>query len=64
MLAGKAFTVRPLPRYLATLALASSRMGRHEEALKAIQRAIEMDQRNPSFRQTQARIKAASGRGE
>ena len=63
-LAGKAFALKPLPRYLETLALVYYRSGRQEEALQTIERAIEMDQRNPSLRRTRARINGASGHGD
>ncbi len=59
-LATRAFAVRPLPRYLETVALAHLGAGRQQEARNAIQAAIEMDRPNPSFQKTLERIVAGT----
>lgn len=55
--AKKAFRLAQLPQYQQTLALAYFQAGERENALKAIQTAIEMEPKNEAFRQTLAQIR-------
>ena len=57
--AEKAFRLAQMPRYLQTLALAYFQAGEHENALKAIHTAIEMEPENDAFRRTLSKMKAA-----
>ena len=58
--AEKAFRLTQAPRYLQTLALTYFQAGKREDALKAIQTAIEMEPENEAFRQTLAKMKEAN----
>lgn len=60
--AEKAFHLTQSPQYMQTLALAYFQAGERENALKAIQTAIEMDPENDAFRQTLAKMKEADGK--
>lgn len=57
--AEKAFHLTQSPQYMQTLALAYFQAGKRENALKAIQTAIEMDPENDAFRQTLTKMKEA-----
>ena len=57
--AEKAFHLTQAPQYMQTLALAYFQAGKRENALKAIQTAIEMDPENDAFRQTLTKMKGA-----
>lgn len=57
--AEKAFHLTQAPQYMQTLALAYFQAGKRENALKAIQTAIEMDPENDAFRQTLTKMKEA-----
>ena len=57
--AEKAFHLTQSPQYMQTLALAYFQAGKRENALKAIQTAIEMDPENEAFRQTLTKMKEA-----
>ncbi|MDE0424485.1 MAG: tetratricopeptide repeat protein [Candidatus Poribacteria bacterium] len=57
--AEKAFHLTQSPQYMHTLALAYFQAGKRENALKAIQTAIEMDPENDAFRQTLTKMKEA-----
>ena len=57
--AEKAFRLTQSPQYMQTLALAYFQTGKHENALKAIRTAIEMEPENEAFRQTLAKMKEA-----
>ncbi len=57
--AEKAFHLTQSPQYMQTLALAYFQAGKRENALKAIQTAIEMDPENKAFRQTLTKMKEA-----
>jgi tetratricopeptide (TPR) repeat protein len=57
--AKKAFRLAPVPQYLQTLALAHFQAGAHQEALKAIRTAIEMEPENDAFRRTLVKMKEA-----
>lgn len=59
--AEKAFRLTQAPQYMQTLALAYFQAGKRENALKAIQAAIEMDPENDAFRQTLTKMKEADG---
>ena len=58
--AEKAFHLTRAPQYMQTLALAYFQAGKREEALKAIQTAIEMEPENEAFRQTLTKMKEAN----
>ena len=58
--AEKAFHLTQAPQYMQTLALAYFQAGKREDALKAIQTAVEMEPENEAFRQTFAKIKEAN----
>ena len=60
--AEKAFHLTQSPQYMQTLALAYFQAGERENALKAIQTAIEMDPENDAFRQTLTQMKEADGK--
>ncbi|RKU35175.1 hypothetical protein C6496_17965 [Candidatus Poribacteria bacterium] len=60
--AEKAFHLTQSPQYMQTLALAYFQAGKRENALKAIQTAIEMDPENDAFRQTLTKMKEADGK--
>lgn len=55
--AEKAVHLTQSPQYMQTLALAYFQAGKRENALKAIQIAIEMDPENDAFRQTLTKMK-------
>lgn len=57
--AEKAFHLTQSPQYMQTLALAYFQAGKRENAVKAIQSAIEMDPENDAFRQTLTKMKEA-----
>ena len=58
--AEKAFHLTQTPQYMQTLALAYFQAGKREDALKAIQTAVEMEPKNESFRRTLTRMKEAN----
>ena len=60
--AEKAVHLTQSPQYMQTLALAYFQAGKRENALKAIQTAIEMDPENEAFRHTLTKMKAADGK--
>ncbi len=58
--AEKAFHLTQAPQYMQTLALAYFQAGKREEALKAIQTAVEMEPENEAFQRTLTRMREAN----